>query len=89
MSNKIELGDMVQDLVTGFKGVAVVREIHLFKCDRITVQPVVEKGNKMSEHFYTFDAQSLKVIKKGFVKKESTTEPQKDAGNAMSVSRRK
>ncbi len=86
--DKIELGDMVQDIVTGFKGVAVVREQHLFKCDRITVQALAEKKtNKLQEHFYTFDIQSLKIVKKGYVKKDKTTEQQEATGDAMRVTK--
>ncbi len=85
----VELGDLVEDIVTGFQGVAIARELHLFRCDRVMVQPLADKKtNKLSESVYTFDAQSLKVVKKAYVKKEKTSEPQKEVGNAMSVRKR-
>lgn len=35
----INLGDEVQDTVTGFQGIAVSRHVYLQGCDRITIQP--------------------------------------------------
>lgn len=66
MSTKstIELGDLVRDTISGFKGIAVGRTKWLFGCDRITIHPQgITKDGK------TFDTQSfnepqLEVIKK-------------------------
>ena len=56
----VELGDEVQDLVTGFKGVAVCRHIYLMGCDRISVQPKMVKGVTPDDR--SFDEPQLKVL---------------------------
>ncbi len=66
----VELGDEVQDKVTGFKGIAVVRSIYLQGCDRISVQPLVDKEGKIPESQH-FDDPQLKILKKQKVKPES------------------
>jgi len=60
---KINLGDKVQDTITGFKGIAVSRTTWISGCDRIGVQPVVDKDGKMPES-QTFDEPQLKLIVK-------------------------
>lgn len=69
MSNKniVELGDEVEDTVTGFKGVAVAVTLWLHQCSRVFVQPKVDKDGKHQEG-QTFDAPSLKILKKNKVK---------------------
>ena len=66
--SKINLGDEVQDLVTGFKGIAIVWTTWLTGCDRYAVQPKgVDKAGKIYES-NTFDEDSLIVLKKKKVK---------------------
>lgn len=81
-SPHIELGDMVKCLITGVEGVAVSREIYLFRCDRIGVQPVSKDKRNFIDAF-TLDAQTLKVIKKKYVTLKETSEPQKNVGCRM------
>lgn len=65
---KINLGDEVQDSVTGFKGIAIARTTWLTGCDRYIVQPKgVDKAGKIYEN-NTFDEDSLIVLKKKKVK---------------------
>jgi len=78
----IQLGDLVECLITGFQGVATAREEFLYRCDRLSVQPVSKEKNKMDDAF-TMDCQSLKVIKDGYVRTHETSEPQKTAGAPM------
>ncbi len=78
----IQLGDLVKDLITGIEGVAVAREEYLFRCDRISVQPV-SKNKKTADDIYNVDAQTLKVIKKAHVTLKDTSEPQKQSGCKM------
>lgn len=69
---KIELGDYVQDTITGFKGTAIGRTSWITGCDRITVQP---KGlNKEGKTYdtQTFDEGTLDVITPTKKKKEKT-----------------
>lgn len=58
----IDLGDEVQDVVTGFVGVAVARHDYLNGCSRFSVQPKVGKDGKVPEAV-TFDEPQLKVTK--------------------------
>ena len=77
---KINLGDEVQDRVTGFKGIAVARTQWLTGCDRITIQPKLDKEGKASEPM-GFDEGQLKVLKKGAFKiAEVREKPEKRGG---------
>ena len=58
-----ELGDLVKDKVSGFKGIAVSRHSYLNGCDRISVQPSIDKTGKHPESV-TFDEPQLIVLKK-------------------------
>jgi len=69
--SKIQLGDLVKDKVTGFKGVAVARTTWISGCDRINVQPVgVDKSGKLYEP-QSFDEPLLEIIKKQKTKEQS------------------
>jgi len=56
----VELGDEVQDLITGFKGIAVCRHTYLTGCARISVQPKLVKGETPDDR--SFDEPQLKVL---------------------------
>jgi hypothetical protein len=77
------LGDVVKDKISGFKGVAVSRHSYLNGCDRISVQPLVDKKGKISESV-TFDEPQLKTIakQKGLIgsKKTGGTDKYMDEG---------
>jgi len=60
----VSLGDLVRDNVSGFKGIAVSRHIYLNGCNRISVQPLVDKKGIHPESI-TFDEPQLVVLKKG------------------------
>lgn len=63
-TEKIQLGDLVRDTVSGFKGIAVGRTTWMFGCDRITVHPQgLTKEGKTFETM-SFDEPSLEVLKK-------------------------
>lgn len=76
---KVELGDEVQDTVTGFKGTVVAITYWLHQCARAAVQPKVDKDGKVPE-MLTFDIPSLKILKKAAIKvdiaKDTSTEIQ-------------
>jgi len=63
----VKLGDKVKDTVSGFEGVAVSRHIYLHGCERISVQPPVDKKGACPEA-QTFDEPQLKVLTKKVVK---------------------
>lgn len=73
MKTIIELGDKVEDIYTGFKGIAVAKTEFINGCIQIEVLPKVDKDNKQAEPL-GIDEKSLKVIskKKKPVKKKST-----------------
>ena len=65
MSGTVELGDQVQDTITGLKGIAVARTRWLTGCDRISVQAPAKDG-KVPD-LASFDEPMLRVIKPGKV----------------------
>ena len=69
---KIELGDKVKDIVTGFTGIAVARTQWIAGCDRITVQPdrLTKDGETMESG--TFDEPMLIIVKKASIKNKSS-----------------
>lgn len=63
-NEKVELGDVVKDRVTGFKGVVVGITRWLYGCDRAIVQPEgINKEGKTYEN-QSFDAPQLEVVTK-------------------------
>lgn len=68
MTEKIELGDEVKHIYSGFKGIASTKTTYLSGCDRITIMPKVGKDGKFGESV-SFDEPECEVIKKGKVPK--------------------
>ena len=65
---KINLGDEVKDLVTGFTGIVIGKTTWLTGCDRFIVQPKgVNKEGKIYDNS-SFDEESLIVVKAKKVK---------------------
>lgn len=63
MTERIELGWIVRDSVTGFEGVATVRYEYLTGCTRIGVQPTkLERGEPVAER--SFDEPLLIIVKR-------------------------
>lgn len=60
----VYLGDEVEDTISGFKGVALARTTYITGCDRILVQPKVDKDGKLGQ-CESFDITVIKVTKKG------------------------
>ena len=57
--DQINLGDVVKDAVSGFRGIAVSRTIYLKGSERVTVQPMVNGEGKLPEA-ETFDLGQLR-----------------------------
>ena len=72
----INLGDEVKDTITGYRGIAIARHTYLQGCDRISIQPPIDKEGKMPESL-TFDEPQLEVVKAAKIKR---TAPKKDPG---------
>lgn len=64
---KVELGDVVKDKITGFVGVVISRTEWLNGCVRFMVQPEKLKDGKPRDA-ETFDLQQLEVVKIAKVK---------------------
>lgn len=62
-ANDVELGDIVRDTITGFKGVAIGITKWLHGCRRITVQPEGMKDGKPMEPS-TFDEPQVEILKR-------------------------
>lgn len=69
--SKVELGDLVQDKITLFKGIAIQNVEYINGCNRIAVQPQgLNKDGKIFDCGW-FDLPSLKIVKKQVVKRGS------------------
>ena len=63
MGEKVELGDKVQNKVTGFEGIVTARVVYLNGCIQFCVQPSVDKDGKQQD-FHYHDEGELFVVKK-------------------------
>ncbi len=92
MSKDIKLGDQVQDLVSGYKGIAVMRTKFLNGCVQYTVAGKVKAGSKLNEEEIAIDQNSLKVIKRKVVPsceyEDDEEESESNGGPNRMVSRR-
>ena len=94
MNEKVELGDRVQDKISGMKGIAVGATEWLYACRRISVQPEEAKDGKPIETFCV-DEPQLKILKKAVIvppkaaapKQEKTGGTRPDAGRRADVMR--
>lgn len=57
----LNLGDVVKDTITGFKGVIVARTDWLNGCVRMTVQPSKLEAGKIVDSV-TFDVEQLELV---------------------------
>lgn len=73
-SNKPELGDEVECRITGFKGIVTNISRCLTGCDRLVIQPPVDKDMKHADSLW-FDVTAVKILTKGKVKPESVQAP--------------
>lgn len=77
---EIELGDLVVDKISGYKGVVNSIAKCLTGCDRADVTPnKLDKDGKIPTGYW-FDLYQLKIIKKGVVKPSAVQEPIKKIG---------
>ena len=68
--NKIQLGDQVRDMVTGFTGTATARIVFLNGCVRYCITPKVDKDGKIQEGIY-IDVEQLEIISKPSTQRQS------------------
>ncbi len=70
MNKKVKLGDECKDKVSGFQGIAVAKHSYLNGCDRISIQPPVDKDGKLPDTA-SFDEPQIEVIIKKKAKAET------------------
>lgn len=67
--DKIELGDLAKDTITGYVGVVVSFTKHITGCDRFTLQAqLTEKEASKLPDAYNFDVTTIELVKKSVVK---------------------
>ena len=67
MSNRLPgLGDEVRHVVTGFQGIVVSYAKHVAGCDRLFVEPKVDRDGKLIDGAW-FDIDMLKIVKSNAV----------------------
>jgi hypothetical protein len=68
MSTKINHGDLVQDKITGMKGVAIGKVSYITGCNQILVQPQCEDGkHEVAPESKWFDEGRMLIVKQGFI----------------------
>ena len=72
----VELGDMVEDVLTGFKGRAIARATYLYGCVQLLIQPTVNEKGELPENAWV-DEPQLKVIEEW----GKDPEPEKHGGD--------
>ena len=70
------LGALVKDPITGFQGVAVAYTVYLTGCNRVMVQPPIDKDGKIPDAMM-IDEETLHILEDS---KESEEEQPKDRG---------
>jgi len=64
--NRVELGDRVKDIITGFTGIVLARIEYLAGCVQFAVKPKLGSDGKMIHPEYVDEAQ-LEIVKKSVV----------------------
>lgn len=73
MSEKLNLGDVAKDTISGYEGVVVCVATWLHGCRRITIQPLKLNKDGAPHDGFTFDEPQLKLIKRAKVPKGDDT----------------
>lgn len=79
MTDEIELGDKVEDKVTGFKGIVTAEIKYIYDCKQFRVTPVCNDEGAQQKSDW-IDEPQLKLLKKRAVKIEKKAEPPKHGG---------
>jgi hypothetical protein len=73
----IQLGDKARDTITGFTGTVVAMTKWIYGCERVTLQPPVDKDGKVPQN-ENFDIQALEIIESKPAPSRATGGPQND-----------
>lgn len=77
--DKIELGDLVKDRITGYTGVVECISEWLNSCRRITVKSQKLKDGLPCDN-HTFDAPQIEIIERGYFDKPKINKKEKTGG---------
>lgn len=87
MSERVELGDEVVDLISGVKGIAVGRTTWLTGCDNIQIKPQgVDRDGAPCQSFAA-DEPVVRVLTKGKVTLTAPKTPRERGGPSYGVAR--
>lgn len=62
--SEIKLGDIAEDVITGFQGTVIATTQWLNNCERVMLQPRIDKDGKVPDA-QSFDVPNVKLIKAG------------------------
>lgn len=65
----INLGDEVEDIITGFRGIAIARHTYIYGNPNISIQPLVDRYGILPEP-ENFKEEQLKIIKVNKINKK-------------------
>ena len=85
---RIELGDEVQDTISGVKGIAIGRTTWITGCDNIAIRPQGTDRDGKPCDFFSADEPVVKVIKAGKVKVQAPQTPRERGGPAYGTAKR-
>lgn len=72
IGSRLQLGDKVKDVVTGFTGILIAEHKWLHGCRRVTIQPQELKDGKPVEA-QSFDDQQCELVEAGVVPTTAAT----------------
>jgi hypothetical protein len=70
MTEKVKMGDLVSDSITGYKGTCIAIMNHINGCRRIGIQGVERDQNNLPVELYWVDETTVSVEKKQVKKTE-------------------
>lgn len=68
MDDRINLGDIVRDTISGYEGVCLAKVQYLTGCDQIGIKPRTLKEDGGTQDALYFDAPFVEVLEAGVVK---------------------
>lgn len=77
--DRIGLGDLVRDRITGFEGIVIGRTEWLRGCDRVTVQGRELHDGKPTEPV-SFDVPDVELVQKSVVERDEAPPERKTGG---------
>ncbi len=76
---EINLGDEVKDIITGLKGIVIGKTKWMYGCNRVIIQPPMDKDGKVPDG-YSVDEPQVEVIKPKKIKANKAQVAKSPAG---------